>query len=527
MDFNRVKVETDDGVATLTLNHPEVMNAISLDMLEGLIEAFDYIEDKANGVRCVVMTGAGKGFCAGANLQGRNTSASKKSNAGSVLESHYHPLLRRIRRLHCPILTAINGAAAGAGMSLSLMGDLKLASKSAYFLQAFRRIGLVPDAGSTYVLPRLVGTARAMELSLLGEKLPAEKALEWGLINRVYDDSALMNEAKKMASELGARADRVARAHSRSLLGQPGEHVRGAARPRVSHAKNRRLYRRFQGRRHGFPRKASGEIQGAVNAMDFARVKLDIDGGVALLTLNDPDVMNAAGEPMLDDILGALDHVEDRANGVRCLVMTGAGTAFCSGANLKDRGSGKAKPAGIVLETHWHPLLRRLRRLHCPIVVAVNGAAAGGGMSLALTGDIVIAARSAYFLQAFRRIALVPDVGSTWMLPRRVGLARAMELSLLGEKLPAVKALAWGLINRVVDDGQTLAEAMNVAREMAQAPTKALGLIRELYWDSTENDFEDQLDLEFRKQKVAGASEDFREGVAAFLEKRPANFKGR
>jgi 2-(1,2-epoxy-1,2-dihydrophenyl)acetyl-CoA isomerase len=202
VDFNRVKVEVEDGVAVLTLNHPEVMNAISVDMLEGLIEAFDFIEDRDNGVRCVVMTGAGKGFCAGANLQGRNTSTSKKTNAGSVLESHYHPLLRRMRRLHCPMLTAINGAAAGAGMSLSLMGDLKLASRSAYFLQAFRRIGLVPDAGSTWMLPRLVGTARAMELSLLGEKLPAEKALDWGLINRVYDDAELMGEAKKMAKEL-------------------------------------------------------------------------------------------------------------------------------------------------------------------------------------------------------------------------------------------------------------------------------------------------------------------------------------
>lgn len=260
--------------------------------------------------------------------------------------------------------------------------------------------------------------------------------------------------------------------------------------------------------------------------MDFARVRIEIDNGVAVLTLNDPEVMNAAGEPMLDDILAALDIVEDRANGARCLVITGAGHAFCSGANLKDRGSGKAKPAGIVLETHWHPLLRRLRRLHCPVVAAVNGAAAGGGMALALAGDIVIAARSAYFLQAFRRIGLVPDVGSTWLLPRRIGVARAMELSLLAEKLPAEKALAWGLINRVVDDGAALDEAMKLARELSQGPTKALGLIRGLYWDSTENNFEDQLDLEFRTQRIAGSSEDFREGVTAFLEKRPAKFKG-
>ncbi|HMN73914.1 MAG TPA: enoyl-CoA hydratase/isomerase [Rhodoblastus sp.] len=261
--------------------------------------------------------------------------------------------------------------------------------------------------------------------------------------------------------------------------------------------------------------------------MDFARVRLEIHEAVAVLTLNEPDVMNAAGEPMLDDILAALDIVEDRANGARCLVLTGAGQAFCAGANLKERGAGKAKPVGIVLETHWHPLLRRLRRLHCPIVVAVNGAAAGGGMALALTGDIVVAARNAYFLQAFRRIGLAPDVGSTWILPRRIGVARAMELSLLGEKLPAEKALAWGLINRVVDDGQALAEAMTIARELAAGPTKALALIRGLYWDSTENTFEEQLDLEFRTQRIAGATEDFREGVTAFLEKRPARFRGK
>ena len=260
--------------------------------------------------------------------------------------------------------------------------------------------------------------------------------------------------------------------------------------------------------------------------MTFDRVELDIDGGVALLTLNDPGVMNAAGEAMLDDILGALDHVEDAESNVRCLVITGAGDSFCSGANLKMRGAGKAKPAGVVLETHWHPLLRRLRRLHCPIITAVNGAAAGGGMSLAMTGDLVIAARSAYFLQAFRRIGLVPDVGSTWLLPRRVGLARAMELSLLGQKLPAEKALDWGLINRVVDDGQALAEAMVLAREIADGATKALGLIRSLYWDSTENTYEQQLDLEFRTQRIAGASADYREGVAAFLEKRAAKFQG-
>ncbi len=261
--------------------------------------------------------------------------------------------------------------------------------------------------------------------------------------------------------------------------------------------------------------------------MAFDRVRLDIADGVAVLTLNDPQVMNAAGAPLLDEFLAALDSVDAPENGVRCLVVTGAGDSFCAGANLKERGLGVAKPVGKVLETHWHPLLRRLRRLHCPVVAAVNGPAAGGGMSLALACDLIVAVRSAYFLQAFRRIGLSPDVGSSWTLPRRAGVARAMELSMLGEKLPAPMALEWGLINRVVDDGQALAEAMKIARELAQGPTVALALMRQLYWSSTENTFEEQLDLECRSQRIAGETDDFREGVAAFLEKRPARFKGR
>ena len=260
--------------------------------------------------------------------------------------------------------------------------------------------------------------------------------------------------------------------------------------------------------------------------MTFERITLDLADGVALLTLNDPKVFNAMGEAMLEEIGDALDLVEDKANGVSALVITGAGKAFCAGANLRDRGAGKARPAGMVLESHYHPLLRRVRYLHCPVVTAVNGVAAGGGMSWAMIGDIVLAARSASFLQAFRRIGLVPDVGATWLLPRRVGMARAMELSLLGERLPAEKAFEWGLVNRLCDDDRLMDEAMALARELARGPTRSLGLIRQLYWHSDENKFEDQLDLEFRSQRLAGATEDFREGVAAFLEKRPAQFTG-
>jgi 2-(1,2-epoxy-1,2-dihydrophenyl)acetyl-CoA isomerase len=265
--------------------------------------------------------------------------------------------------------------------------------------------------------------------------------------------------------------------------------------------------------------------------MQFKHCTLDIDGTVAVLRMDHQEVMNAVSMDMLGGLIEALDEIEARGTEVRCVVLTGAGRAFCTGANLQGRNNQQQKPgrsnAGAALETGFHPFLRRIRNLHCPLVTAVNGPAAGAGMSFALMGDMIICARSAYFLQAFRRIGLVPDCGSTWLLPRLVGKARAIELSLMGERLPAEKALEWGLINRLHDDAVLMEEAMKLARELASGPTVALSLIRKLYWDSPENSFEDQLNLEYLSQRMAGSSEDFREGVTAFLEKRPAKFAGK
>jgi 2-(1,2-epoxy-1,2-dihydrophenyl)acetyl-CoA isomerase len=262
--------------------------------------------------------------------------------------------------------------------------------------------------------------------------------------------------------------------------------------------------------------------------MEFERAKLDIDGPVGIVTLNHPEVMNAVSAEMLGGLMKALDHIEDPKNGVRCMLMTGAGRGFCAGANLQPSGGGPSgsRDAGSALETQYHPFLRRLRELPIPFVTAVNGAAAGVGMSFALMGDLVLCARSAYFLQAFRRIGLIPDGGSTWILPRLIGKARAMELSLLGEKLPADKALEWGLINRVFDDADLIAKAKEFARDLANGPTVSLSLIRRLYWESADNTYEEQLNLERQMQRRAGNSADFGEGVRAFLEKRPAKFKG-
>ena len=263
--------------------------------------------------------------------------------------------------------------------------------------------------------------------------------------------------------------------------------------------------------------------------MQFKHVTLDFDGPVAILKLDHQEVMNAVSMDMLGGLGEALDAIDDKRDEVRCLVLTGAGRAFCTGANLQGRNNQKPgkSNAGQSLEIGFHPFLRRLRRLHCPIVTAVNGPAAGAGMSFALMGDMIVCARSSYFLQAFRRIGLVPDCGSTWLLPRMIGKARSVELSLMGERLPAEKALEWGLVNRVYDDAVLMEEAMKLAHDLANGPTIALSLIRKLYWDSPENSFEEQLNLEFESQRIAGAAEDFKEGVTAFLEKRPAKFKGK
>jgi 2-(1,2-epoxy-1,2-dihydrophenyl)acetyl-CoA isomerase len=265
--------------------------------------------------------------------------------------------------------------------------------------------------------------------------------------------------------------------------------------------------------------------------MSARKVKLDIHDGIATLTLNDPAALNAVSLPMLEALADALTEIETPDNGVRCVLLTGEGRGFCAGANLQGGGSSAGNPeerdAGDALERYYHPILRRIRDLEMPFITVVNGVAAGVGMSFAMMGDLILAGKSSYFLQAFRRIGLVPDGGSTYLLPRLVGLARAKELSILAEKLPAEKALDWGLVNRVYEDDALMDEAVALAKELAAGPTVSLSLIRKLYWNSPLNSYDEQLDLERQSQKIAGRTSDFSEGVQAFLEKRPARFTGK
>ena len=259
--------------------------------------------------------------------------------------------------------------------------------------------------------------------------------------------------------------------------------------------------------------------------MTEEKVLLRIQDNVAVVTLNAPEVLNALSAEMVRQLSVTVSKAA-KTEGVRCLLINAAGRGFCAGANLQARGAATdLPPAGSALETHYAPLMNKLRNLAFPIVTAVNGPAAGVGMSLALTGDIVMASDSAYFLQAFAKIGLVPDGGATWYLPRLIGWGRAMELSMLAERLPASEALSWGLVNRFVPEAELKAASMAMAQRLASGP-KSLGLIRKAYWASWENDFNKQMQLEADLQTEAHASADNREGVAAFLEKRPPVFKG-
>ena len=253
-------------------------------------------------------------------------------------------------------------------------------------------------------------------------------------------------------------------------------------------------------------------------------VLLERRGAVARVTLNRPDVLNSFDNPMFERFLAVLDEVRaDRS--LRALYLTGAGRGFCAGQDIS--GGVPEGPYGAHLEKHWNPVARGLRTLDIPVVVAVNGVAAGAGANVALAADFVIAAEEASFIQAFVNIGLVPDTAGTWTLPRRVGYARAAALLMLGDKLPPKQAADWGLILKAVPLASLEAEAWGLAERLAAMPTLAVGLTKRLLDASATNTLEQQLALEAEYQTIAGNSADHAEGVAAFREKRKPAFGGK
>ena len=260
---------------------------------------------------------------------------------------------------------------------------------------------------------------------------------------------------------------------------------------------------------------------------DYEFIDYSRDGDVAVVLLNNPAALNALSQHMGSELNAALDRAGSEA---RAVVLGSHGRAFSAGANLTAGDIDITDPdrdIGKFLDSVFNPMIRKLRDLPVPLVTAVRGAAAGVGCSIALMGDAIVAGRGAYFLQAFCNIGLVPDGGAAYLLARTIGRVRAMELMMFGERFPADQAYEAGLITRLVDDEEVDAVALELARKLAQGPTRVLSMIRQSAWAALDSSLDDQLDRERQLQRDAGRTEDFEEGVAAFLDKRPARFSGR
>jgi 2-(1,2-epoxy-1,2-dihydrophenyl)acetyl-CoA isomerase len=263
--------------------------------------------------------------------------------------------------------------------------------------------------------------------------------------------------------------------------------------------------------------------------MTYEHILFTLDAGIARLTLNRPDRLNSFNDAMHAEVRNALGRVNADTS-VRVLLLTGAGRGFCAGQDLSDRtvvpGSAPVD-LGDSVERNYKPLVLALRALPLPVVCMVNGVAAGAGANLALACDLVLAAKSASFIEPFCKLGLIPDTGGTYFLPRLLGTARAMGLALLGDKLTAEQAAQWGLIWQCVDDAELPAVTEKLLAHFAQAPTRGLARTKRALYASPANTLETQLDLERDLMRELGASDDYREGVAAFLAKRPPRFTGR
>jgi len=261
---------------------------------------------------------------------------------------------------------------------------------------------------------------------------------------------------------------------------------------------------------------------------EYKTIILSVDNGAAVLTLNRPDRLNSFTAEMHEEMQAALTEIE-RNGSIRALLLTGAGRGFCAGQDLGDRAvapGGEAVDLGQSCENYWNPMVRRLAEMRIPVVCAVNGVAAGAGANVALACDIVMAAKSAKFIQSFANIGLIPDSGGSWVLPRLIGQARALAITLTGEPVLAEKAESWGMIYKAVEDEALMEEAQKLVARLAKGPTRGLAETKKRIRESSLNTLQEELDHERDAMRELGYSKDYAEGVAAFMEKRKPIFSG-
>jgi 2-(1,2-epoxy-1,2-dihydrophenyl)acetyl-CoA isomerase len=260
--------------------------------------------------------------------------------------------------------------------------------------------------------------------------------------------------------------------------------------------------------------------------MQYETILFEVNNGIATLTLNRPDVFNAFNEQQNFDVIDALKKI-DRDKSIRVVILTGAGKAFCSGQDLKSIAGAKNRSLSDSLYTRYNPMIKAMRNLPVPIICKLNGVAAGAGCSMALASDMIVASENASLIEVFINVGLVLDSGSSYFLPRIVGSARAFELATMGTKVTASQALEWGMVNRVVKHEDLDTETLKIAEYYANAPTKAIGLMKKMLNKGMNENLETMLEYEKYCQTIAGSSEDFKEGTTAFLQKRKPEFKGK
>src|SRR6266508_1053140 len=502
MGYEHILVEIEAPIATVTLNRPKVLNALSPELIRELTTALTEL-DADDSVRAVVLTGGPKVFAAGADI-------GDMADRGPVEQLRRDQTGRWISLagFSKPLIAAVNGYALGGGCEVMLMCDLIVAGESARLGQPEINLGVIPGAGGTQRWPRTAGKYAAMAVMLTGVPVTAERAYQLGIVNKVVPSEMTIEVAKRLARQLAEKPPLAARMAKEAVLkAYEAPLSEGLASERKS------FYFLF----------ASEDQKEGMHAFLEQHINVETEGAIGWIRLNRPEKMNAIGALTRQQLGDAIKQAE-RADDVRVVVLTGTGRAFSSGADVTEMisGGGMRTPedVGNVLRNEYMPMLNRLRTMPKPVIAAMNGPAVGIGASFALACDIRIATPEAYILEAFVNIGLAPDGGVSWLLPRLAGTGVAYEMFFTGKPLSAEDAHRLGVINRVVPADRLEEEVRDLANQLVSQPRQALAGAKRAVNHALTSSYEDAMEFESYLQEAQVGSPEFAEGVQNFLARR-------